>query len=169
MSKFALGRQRFLEIKEWNGRKTVDIRNWIDDKTPTREGINLPLIRWQSLCDNRETISDALQQVKNGEKVDFQLHIGNKDFVCVNSDYPCINIRQFWFPPDKTTLQASKKGITLYPREWETLKELVPKVQEEIPELQTIIPCYQTHENQEGMWTCSECCGHQPGYLNELM
>lgn len=166
---FALGRQRYLQIKEWNGQKTLDIRIWDNDKIPSKVGISLPLLRLQSICHNVQTIDDAMRQSENGQKVDFRLHIGNKDFVCINSDYPCINIRRFWFPADQTTLTPSQKGITLNRGEWDNFMGFLTEVEDRVPELQGMIPCYRTHQNQEGMWTCSECLGHQPDFLKDVL
>jgi hypothetical protein len=41
--KRALGGNRYLELKEWNGSKRVDLRFWKDDTVPTKEGVSLHL------------------------------------------------------------------------------------------------------------------------------
>ncbi|VDI68726.1 Hypothetical predicted protein [Mytilus galloprovincialis] len=145
---------------------TIDIRVWENATKPTREGINLPLLRWQSICDNLQNINDAIQHLKQG--VNLRLHIGKDVFVCVNSDYLCINIRQFLYPPNETILKPAKKGITLSLPEWKTLIDVIPQIEKAVPEVKTMIPCWQTHDNQEGLWNCSECFGHCSEYLNNI-
>ena len=41
--KRALGGNRYLEFKEWNGSKRIDLRFWKDGTVPTKEGVSLHL------------------------------------------------------------------------------------------------------------------------------
>ena len=70
---FALGRQRYLQIKVWNGQKTLDIRICDNDKIPSKVGICLPFLRLQSICHNVQTIDDAIRQSEERQKVDLRV------------------------------------------------------------------------------------------------
>jgi hypothetical protein len=55
-----LGRLLYLEFKEWNGRKRVELRFWKDDTVPTKEGVSLHLDQWKALCNMSDVIDDLL-------------------------------------------------------------------------------------------------------------
>ena len=56
--KRALGGNRYLELKEWNGSKRVDLRFWKDGAVPTKEGLGLHLDQWKALCSMSYVIDD---------------------------------------------------------------------------------------------------------------
>jgi hypothetical protein len=56
--KRALGGNRYLELKEWNGSKRVDLRFWKDGAVPTKEGLGLHLDQWKALCNMSYVIDD---------------------------------------------------------------------------------------------------------------
>ena len=58
--KRALGGNRYLELKEWNGSKRVDLRFWKDGTVPTKEGVSLHLDQWKALCNMSYVIDDLL-------------------------------------------------------------------------------------------------------------
>jgi hypothetical protein len=58
--KRALGGNRYLEFKEWNGSKRVDLRFWKDGTVPTKEGVSLHLDQWKALCNMPYVIDDLL-------------------------------------------------------------------------------------------------------------
>ena len=47
--KRALGGNRYLEFREWNGSKRVDLRFWKDGTVPSKEGVSLHLDQWKAL------------------------------------------------------------------------------------------------------------------------
>ena len=68
--KRALGGNRYLEHKEWNGSKKVDLRFWKDGTVPTKEGVSLHLDQWKALCNMSDVIDDLLTRVIETESVD---------------------------------------------------------------------------------------------------
>ena len=73
--KRALGGNRYLELKEWNGSKRVDLRFWKDDIVPTKEGVSLHLDQWKALCNMSDVIDDLLTSVIEKEQVEWRYHI----------------------------------------------------------------------------------------------
>jgi hypothetical protein len=69
--KRALGGNRYLELKEWNGSKRVDLRFWKDGTVPTKEGVSLHLDQWKTLCSMSDVINDLLTIVIEKEPVDW--------------------------------------------------------------------------------------------------
>ena len=47
--KRALGGNRYLEFREWNRSKRIDLRFWKDGTVPTKEGVSLHLDQWKAL------------------------------------------------------------------------------------------------------------------------
>jgi hypothetical protein len=76
--KRALGGNRYLELKEWNGSKRVDLRFWKDGTVPTKEGVSLHLDQWKTLCNMSDVIDDLLTRVIEKEPVDWRYHIKTK-------------------------------------------------------------------------------------------
>jgi hypothetical protein len=58
--KRALGGNRYLEFKEWNGSKRVDLRFWKDGTVPTKEGVSIHLDQWKALCNMSDVIDDLI-------------------------------------------------------------------------------------------------------------
>jgi hypothetical protein len=68
--KRALGGNRCLEFREWNGSNRVDLRFWKDGTVPTKEGVSLHLDQWKALCTMSDIIDDLLTRVIEKEPVD---------------------------------------------------------------------------------------------------
>jgi hypothetical protein len=69
--KRALGGNRYLEHKEWNGSKKVDLRFWKDGTVPTKEAVSLHLDQWKALCNMSDVIDDLFTRVIEKEVVDW--------------------------------------------------------------------------------------------------
>jgi len=65
-----LRRLLYLEFKEWNGTKRVDLRHWLDGNIPTTQGVSLHLDQWKALCTMYDVIDDRMDRIKNNEPVD---------------------------------------------------------------------------------------------------
>ena len=147
----ALGNGRYLQVCEWKGALKVDLREW-QDSVPTKKGISLSLSRWKSLVDAIETIDQTLK-----DKRDYESHLGGNVYCRVQQDNPCVDIRQHWKPENEVI--ATKKGICLRPLEYKRLKEVLPEIDQALPELYAVVPCHlqSDHMNQMIALQCSEC------------
>lgn len=156
--KYSLGNQRYVQVNEWKGELRVDIREWQDDK-PTKKGIWLTLMRWKNLTDAIEYVDQTLQNRQT-----YNTHLGGNVFCNVGKGSVCVDIRQFWKPENDVV--PTRKGICLRPAEYSRLKELMPEIGRNLPELDAVVPCYlqSDHMNQLGALQCSECnpndCGN---------
>ena len=85
--------------------------------------------------------------------------VGSNVFVTVKAGNPCVNIRQFWRPNKEESVVPTKKGLCLRPFEFSSLKSIVSKIEELVPELDAVVPCYarDDHQNQLGMLRCKTC------------
>lgn len=150
-----IGNYRYVQTTEWKGEARIDIREWElreGRKFPTKKGISLPLMRWKLLVESFDELDKALQ-----DKTKYSSHIGGNVFVSARSDSVCIDIRQFWIPPNKTDLVPCRKGICLRPDEYSKLKDTATVMNEFQPLLNTCIPCIYEHQNQIAMFECAEC------------
>ena len=126
---------------------------------PTKKGIALNLEKWKKLqyC-YLENIDSALNQYRDSKPVDLTLHLGGNYHVSVKSGFPLVNIRRWFVPGDRQELTPTKTGIALTFLQWEKLKSAMPLVEELLNgELDKVSFCEESHQNQEGALTCSNC------------
>ena len=107
--------------------------------------------------------TSLLEIVKRGEgDVHYKTHIGGNMYLQVNSPYRGISVRQFKNIGDSqcVNLIPDKKGIFLLFREWNAFLKVNKELDGIIPDLATTTPCMDQidHCNQEGYYTCMECC-----------
>jgi hypothetical protein len=88
-----------------------------DKLYPTKKGVVLNLSRWLLLEVNLDKID---QHVKS--PIDDSRHLGGGVFVCLNSRYTTVNIRNFWKPVGAIQALPTKRGIVLKKVNWEWLK-----------------------------------------------
>ena len=90
---------------------------------------------------------------------DLHYNIGGNIILTVRSDNPCVDIRKYWKPENEVNLVPTKKGICLRPTEYVNLKSHVSNLEKEVPQLETIVPCFMRddHQNQLGMLRCPTC------------
>jgi hypothetical protein len=125
------------------------------NNVPTKKGIRLPLGRWKILTNDTMFIDEALEK---GQA--HSLHLGGNVYCKVSEHGVCVDIRQYWTPPDhEGDVVPTKKGICLRPAEYFKLKEVVKKIGDAVPELNGVVPCYaqSDHINQMGYLRCAEC------------
>ena len=159
-----IGDNVFLVVNEWDGEVLIHIRkydkNSADKNIPTKKGIALRMTQWQLLEMYTGDIDEAIGRLMDeNEASEMTLHLGRGVYVTVSKDYPTVDVRQRWIPPESTEIVPTKKGISLTYDKWEALKEAFPEVRAAIPELENNEPCIlsEDHMNQEGMLSCSSC------------
>jgi len=126
-----LGNDRYVQGTEWNDQLRVDIREWEtkhDKRVPTKKGISLPLHRWKMLADTFEFLDQALVEHR-----DYSTHIGGNVYASVQANGVCMNIRQYWVPPNHTEVVPTKKGITPRAAEYLRLKDVACVIGDFIP------------------------------------
>ena len=162
----SLGNDRFVQIVEWKGELGVDIRQWEHEK-PTTKGIRLTLMQFKNLTTGMDSsVSPAFATDDGTESYraikDVSFHVGANVFVKVTKDNPCVDIRQYWKPPNQDDLVPTKKGLCLRPSEYKLFRECVPDIEKSLPELKNVIPCYMRddHNNPLGMLSCDYCNPH---------
>ena len=115
------------------------------------------------LTNDIMVIDEALEK-----RTERSLHLGGNVYCKVAENSFCVNIRQYWCPPDQNkgfhefidgSIFPTKKGICLRPTEYNKLKEFMKDIGEAVPELNTVVPCYaqSDHLNQLGYLRCAEC------------
>jgi len=139
-----------------------------DEKTgtkgfyPTKVGVTLIPSRFETLTTHEEEINSAVAEMRKYYKkpVDVKLHLGGGFYCTIKSGFDCVNIRKYFVPPGQKEPIPTKKGLALKFNEWKVLTQLIEDIKSIAPELAEATPCYgrDDHANQEGMWTCTECC-----------
>ena len=130
-----LGRFRDVELTEWKGAKRIDIRHWIENTKPTKEGVSLPLDQWKALCNLTGVLDDVLIQAVCNEFVDFSDHLGENIFVRVKSPHYSVRLCKFW---------SSERELTLDRDKWKELKKVMPVIEQKIPEIKQLVSLYRT-------------------------
>jgi Transcriptional Coactivator p15 (PC4) len=141
------GRIRYLTAGEFDGEIKIHIREYVD-RFPTKKGVTFSGVRWASLLYHMDNINEAVLKLNANEAVDYKQHIGKGLYVCVKTDYKCVNFRKFFLAPDGLE-RPSPFGIALRLPEWEALKESAHEIGETYPEISALTPCNQqfTHSN----------------------
>ena len=85
--------------------------------------------------------------------------VGVNVYASVQADGVCVNIRQYWLPPNQPEVVLTKNGITLRPSEYVKLKDTSFVMGDSVPELSYVVPClYRSdHMNRLGFLRCPEC------------
>lgn len=73
---------------------------------------------------------------------DLHYHIGGNIFITVRSGIPCVDLRKNWKTENGENLEPTKKEIRLRLIEDSTLKSHASSLQKEVPQLETIQPCF---------------------------
>ena len=92
-----------------------------------------------------------------------------KTLQTVSKDSTCIDLRQYWIPPDKTDIVPTTKGICLRPQENCRLKEFITDIENILPHLSTIILCLfeDDHMNQMALMGMLRCSEYNPNSFTE--
>ena len=72
----------------------------------TKKGISLKLHNVKILSNLIEDITESL-----GNNVERKWHLGNNIYVSIREDNPCVDIRQYWRPPEKEDSVPTKKDL----------------------------------------------------------
>jgi hypothetical protein len=145
---------RYAKVQTWQNEPRLDLREWENGEKPTKKGISLKLHQIKSLSDKLQFIDEALKQ--NEET---KMHLGFNVYVSVRKDNPCVDLRQYWKPPNHDDTVPTKKGLCLRPAEYDHLKSNWEDILKNLPELETFVLCYDRddHLNQLGMLRCNAC------------
>lgn len=147
---------RYANVQTWKNEPRLDLREWEmrDKLVPTKKGISLRLHQIKVLSDRMELIEEALSQ--NEEK---KFYLGFNVFVSLRKDNPCVDIRQYWKPPNHNDVVPTRRGLCLRPVEYNHLKTSWEDILKNLPEMKTFVLCYDRndHLNQMGMLQCPAC------------
>ena len=85
-------------------------------------------------------------------------HLEKNYYVSVKSGFSLLNIRRWFIPEGQQELVATKTGIALTFQQWEKVKDAMIVVEDLLDgELDNVVICEETHQNQMGALTCSSC------------
>jgi hypothetical protein len=103
-----------------------------------------------------------MRNVECGKDIHYKEHLGGNMFMQVNFPYRGINLRHFKNVGDSENVKLIPDvvGIFLKSCEWEEFLKMNEKMVDIIPEVETTLPCSDgiDHCNQEGYYSCLECC-----------
>jgi hypothetical protein len=112
--------------------------------------------RFIELILQRIPIQINIQLIQAGKMSNYQHHIGGNIYVSLSSDYPSIDIRQFYY--DSQGLQATSLGVNLHITEWDEFINSYREVTLRIPAIKHVKTCSQIHgDNYEEKFSCLEC------------
>jgi len=72
----------------------------------------------------------AIQGYRNGEEVNFKVHLGSNYYVTLKSGYSLVHIRRWYIPENEKELRPTKKGIALSFEQWSKLTDAMIVVEE---------------------------------------
>jgi len=158
LGRFALGNGRFALVCVFNGETKVHVREYIDEKYPTKKGICLSPIRWAALLGTAFTLDEILSN-RSDLRDDYRVHLGGFVYVKANKEYGTIDIRQYFIPDGQHNEIPTKKGVTLRKFEWFALKKRVDDINRLSEDLINAKPCAESldHANPERYFACLEC------------
>jgi hypothetical protein len=148
-----------LRVEKQNSEIYVNIKDESSDVT-------LPRRRWARLIEVMSEVDEAVISFVTKHDVKFQIHIGGRWFICVKTPHPKVDIRQYFYNPEKGP-SPSKYGIGLQLSEWNALKVLIPQLYQDHPMLTNAQTCNQlNHKGLQGTISCTEC---NPFQYDELL
>ena len=125
----------------------------------TQKSITLNANRWTRFVQLLSHLEASVNCLLAKQFVDFRQHIGGGCFVSVFSGYDCVNIRQYYFHPVHGIKPCKFPGIASRIDEFNRLKNLIPTINKDFPDLAATQPCtlQQDHKTLDGMMNCVEC------------
>lgn len=156
-SEYCIGHNRFVACKQLYDETVIAIY-----EKDSHKAIALPLVRWARLLLKVDSIDEQLERLRNGERAEFQTHIGGRLYASVNYKlkWPMVDLREFYYHPVDGIL-PTKIGICLHADQWATLKQRIRDLEND-HECVRNARCCQTqpdHQNQQMMNYCGECNG----------
>ena len=176
MCKMKLGMGCFVTAGVWPARHQlrINIRQFDGcGKLPlSKKGASLTLSRWVILKNLRERIDDvlctnrralAIPNPEDTSQIDAVIpkslweHLGGNVYVQINTGGTHLDLRRWWHPHPCAELTPTRTGIILNYDQWRNLKHCFTLMPEIIPEVETVIPCFQSHSSEELLIQCLEC------------
>ena len=158
--KLPLGGERYVTASMFRGQMMIHVRQFTDDGSPVKgKGLAMTLEQWVELVDSIEGIDLKIQSVADKAVPDFKHHLGSNKYARVNTDFFCVDLRQFWLPEGMTEVIPTKRGISLNFKQWTEFKVAAVHVPVYVPAVLSTEPCMQRtdHVNQMGFWECRNC------------
>ena len=161
--KLHLGNETYVVAKDFRGEILVHIREYHQSSGgrsyPTKRGIALDLEKWKKLCEwHLEDIEQAVQDYKEGKKVDLMIHLGRNIYVTLTTGHSLVHVRRWFMPEGHTKVIPTKGGITLTFAQWSKIKDCMMFMQEILgTELDAVEYCETFHHNQEHFLACDDC------------
>jgi len=141
-----LGGNRQLHVLEGN---EVIIKDMLTKKCAFFTGA-----RWKRFVGDIDEIDEHVQISSIGKPTLYRKHIGGTWHVSVDDKFPTVDIRR-WYEKAGNSLKPTYVGIALTHHNWENLKRAAVKVNDEIPAMTAISPCW--HDSQIEQAFCNEC------------
>ena len=158
---YQLGKYVTVEVKDYGNKNIVVVlsQSIYINNLLTKKDYILSIKRWQQLMWHLDEIQQAVTDHKEGKDVHFKYHLGRNNFVQVNRGFKVVDVRQFWLPEGKTEIHPTRRGIAIKFDEFDTLIKLKAEIDQMIPELDQVQPCWldNDHMNQLGALSCGEC------------
>lgn len=160
-----IGNDIFVVANKFSDKIWIHIRKYEKNSTggyyPTKKGVALCMNQWLLLEMYVSAIDNAIGHMIDdvNEEHETAFHLGQGVYVTLNKTFPTVDVRQRWRIPESGNVVPTKRGVSLTYDKWEALKDLFPEVRRSVPELEETLPCICTdsHQNQEGMLSCSFC------------
>lgn len=113
--------------------------------------------KWKYFCDHLEKIKLAVKNyLIRAREGTYALHLGKNLFVTVTHGVPCIDFRKWYLPKDGGFLKPSLNGVALKLDEFEALVETLIDINDDIPYLDSVIPCQYSHQNELNCQHCTQ-------------
>lgn len=82
--------------------------------------------------------------------------MGFNVFGSLRKDNPCVDIRQYWKPPNHNDVIPTRRGLCQKPVEYNHLKTSWEDILKNLPEMETFVLCYDRNDqlNQMGLLQC---------------
>ena len=110
--------------------------------------------RWKRFVGLIDDIKEQVQLVRSGKMLNYTEHIGGTWYVSVNDKFPTVDIRR-WYEDSSGMVKPTRVGIALTHPNWDKLLTAIVKVENEIPAMLAISPCW--HDSQVDEMFCDEC------------
>ena len=126
---------------------------------PTRVGTCFSPKRFANFTNMIHLIDEQVKLLREGEPVSFKNHLGGGVYCTVNTGFDCVNIRQYFMPPNIQEEIPTRSGIAIRLSEWDEIVKCIEDVKNLSPELKNAEICYlqQDHQYLMQFVECPEC------------
>ena len=109
-------------------------------------------VRWHAFVSYIDDIDAEVKKLTEGEnEFRYCQSYGGGWQVFVPSGFRCVDLRRFYLN-NKDEVKPTRHGIALRLHEWQTLKDIVRRIQEDVG-----ATCYCCHDIIHGWLQCREC------------